>query len=407
MNLLSMVATVERWLEEDNPTIAVDSAACLHSWNKAATCDRCVRACPVDALSLDDTIQMDEAACVQCGLCLHSCPVGAFSGADGTAELLNAVAQLPERHLVELACAAHPQAEQGPGQSSAVLRTKGCLAALGPAAYVSLFALGVSHLVLRLDACANCPLGQAQPEIERSLAAGCRMAAPESAAAERATLVRQIRPDWPQRRITAVTRPARSRRDFFKSFTAVGTPSPRVKQLTADDAPTADKPLPRERRRLLAAWELLPGDARPMPDTAVLESLSFAQLTANASCTACGVCERVCPTGALQLEVDETDRYQLTFNARNCVDCGLCLTLCEPNALQRHAPTADHLLADQPAILRQGQLTHCRRCNAGFASSNQTDLCPVCAFRAQNPFGSYMVSANSLHRQAQQKKRPD
>jgi len=395
VKLFSMVATVEQWLAEGNTAVAVESSACLHSWNKAATCDRCVQACPVGALAVDGAIQLDASACVQCGLCLPVCPVGAFSGTDDTADLLKTVASLPKRDIVEIACAVHPQAEKGPSQSNAVLRSKGCLAAFGSSTYLSLFALGVSHIVLRLDACTACPLGQVQPEIKNSLTLACQMAASEADAIEMGSLVTKIDAEWPQRRVTAVTRPTRSRREFFKSLTAVADPSPLVRHLLTDEALPDQKPLPRERRRLLAAWQILPSGEIPIPSPAVLEALSFAQITADENCTACGVCARVCPTNALQLVVDhDKNSYQLAFTARNCVDCGLCLAPCEPGALQRQPPQAKKLLAAQPEILQQGPLHQCRRCKASFAGSADSHLCAVCAFRQQNPFGSRFVGKN-------------
>lgn len=398
MNLLSMVATVDQWLAEENTTVTVEPTACLHSWNKAATCDRCVQVCPVGALTVDGTIHLDESVCVQCGLCLPICPVGAFSGTDDTVDLLKTVAHLSKRDIVEMACVIHPQAEKGPSHSSAVLRSSGCLAALGTSAYLSLFALGVSHIVLRLDACADCPLGQVQPEIKNNLMLACQIATSETAdATEMASLVTQIHPEWPERRVMSVAHPTRSRREFFKSLTTVDDLPPLVSQLIADEPQTNEKPLPRERRRLLAAWQLLPADERPMPSATALEALSFAHITADANCTACGLCARVCPTDALQLIVDnDKDNYQLAFMAKNCVDCGLCVALCEPGALHRQPPKAEKLLVDQPEILQQGLLQHCQRCKTSFAGSADSHLCPICTFRQQNPFGSRLIGKASV-----------
>jgi ferredoxin len=48
----------------------------------------------------------------------------------------------------------------------------------------------------------------------------------------------------------------------------------------------------------------------------------FVRLAANESCTACGICSRVCPTRALRLEVAD-DRFELTFDSGACADCRL------------------------------------------------------------------------------------
>ena len=39
--------------------------------------------------------------------------------------------------------------------------------------------------------------------------------------------------------------------------------------------------------------------------------------------TACGVCARVCPTGALQMETAESG-FQLIFSPQICIGCDIC-----------------------------------------------------------------------------------
>ena len=395
MNLLRMVTAVNEWLASEKTEITVDAASCLHSRHKDSTCDRCIKACPVDALSLDGIIVLDAESCVQCGLCLHVCPVGAFSGDDGAADLLNAVSRLPQTQLVELACAAHPQAEKGPKQSSAVLRTKGCLAALGPASFLSLFVLDVAHLVVRLDACALCPLGKVQPEIERSVALACQIVADDGNVTERVTLISELHDEWPERKVTAVSHSTHSRREFFRSLTAVTEPPAIVKTLTAQ-IPTDEKQPPQERRRLLTALKLISAQKTLDLSSALLEALQFVEITADANCTACGNCERACPIAALQLIVVEDEkRFQLAFSTANCVDCGLCLAYCEPNALTRHTPTSLTKIIDETLdVIQQGDLQKCSRCGAGFAGNSDDGLCSVCSFRSKQPFGSRLVSPN-------------
>ncbi|MEM2978238.1 MAG: 4Fe-4S binding protein [Candidatus Hadarchaeales archaeon] len=48
------------------------------------------------------------------------------------------------------------------------------------------------------------------------------------------------------------------------------------------------------------------------------------------SCTDCGACVSLCPTGALRLGED----YSLRLEEEKCVYCGLCLTACPVRALE-------------------------------------------------------------------------
>jgi len=393
VNLFSMVSAVGEWWEANGANITLDADRCLHAQAKAATCQRCVSACPVNALMLADnnSIMLKDEACVQCGLCVHVCPVGAFRGEDSLPDLLTVVTRLPQQHRVELACAVHPAPEIGPIQSQAVLQTRGCLAALGPADFLSLFAIGIEHLVLRLEACATCPLGQTRAEIENRVTLASQIAAGPDQAAQKVTIINQPHKDWAQRPVTSLNQPRQSRRDFFKSFSMVETQQDIIRELAADEPPAATK----NRRRLLTAWRMLPAAIPLVISPELANGLSLAKFTADPTCTACHVCDRICPTGALRLEIDDQDNYQLTFAAGQCVDCGLCLDLCEPKALHRHLPaTAADLLAEKPVVLQQGRLQRCRRCSAGFVAPATSNLCPVCEFRQKHPFGNRFITSS-------------
>ena len=47
---------------------------------KCTGCGACIETCPVEALSLKDSLAVvDESSCADCGACIDVCPVGALS----------------------------------------------------------------------------------------------------------------------------------------------------------------------------------------------------------------------------------------------------------------------------------------------------------------------------------------
>ncbi len=406
MNLLGLADR----LTATASAVEVQPARCVHALDHAASCDLCVRACAFDALRLLPTVALDEKRCTACGACLHVCPVDAIRGDDGVAKLLNLAPRFEAAQTVELACARHPAPQEGPAGSELVLRTAGCLAALGPAVYASLRALGFRRVVVRLDACAGCPIGAARPRIEASLTSATSLLAAVEPGAALASVDAPAR-DWATRPVYAVANPPVSRRNLFRLF-AAEAPRVAARALLPVEEETAATPQPpRERRRLLNALQHLlgsdsplplgegagvrdvshpmPSDPHPHPRQEGVRALPFVQLYASEECTACGVCARVCPTGALGFSLADDKAFRLSFQPAACTDCGVCLDLCEPGALARQ-PLADlsAVAAQASLTLREGEVHTCEKCGARFAGPPDAVLCPPCDFRRHNPFGS-------------------
>lgn len=378
MNLLSLA---ERLASLEVAPIRLHAERCVHARDKSATCDACVRACPVNALHLNGTITLDTEACKVCGACLHVCPTGAFDGDDGISDLLKCAARLEPARVIELACTQHPAPEKGPSDVEAVVRTTGCLAALGPSAYIGLIAMGMQRVSVRLDACAECPIGPARTSIMTTLIEARQLLKMYGLADGVVELpivsARKNRP------VYTAKNPPLSRRGLFRMFAAEG---PRqIARVLADDADQSPikSPSP-ERRRLINTLRHMPA----ANDSIALDGLPFARLAVNERCTACGVCARICPTGALKLLTGDDSTYQLSFTSAACIACAACVQLCEPAALERTTATLGEVLSSEIVELRSGMLRACTKCGARFAAEPGRELCPVCEFRRNNPFCS-------------------
>lgn len=378
MNLLKLALAAEQWAA-GHASIAVAPSACLNARNKDSTCDRCQQACPTAAIRLEPDPTLDAAACIQCGLCLHACPTGVFQADDGARKLLHCVSQMVDHERVEVACKHHPAPAVGNHNVDAVVRTNGCLSRLGASAYLGLFAIGVDQAIIRLDACAACPLSALRPQIDAAIDEAHMLGghALDGLVIEASPPSRRAR----TRPVHSVLNPPVSRRGLLRMMTLQGAGQAEAVISHYAQESGADSNVPAERRRQLAALRYLPPDAgAPLPDHA------FTQLTVSEACTACGLCARVCPTGALAFYESDAD-FALNFTTADCVNCTLCVRLCEAQAIRTSGvPPRDDVLSGVTVTLYRQQLKTCHKCHATFTGDG--DYCPTCAFRRRNPFGS-------------------
>lgn len=312
----------------ERPGIATSLPHCCHTLHQRSTCTRCAAACPTGALVFDEGLKLDLGRCRECGTCAAACPTGALDARNPTDDqLLAGVYQASAaRRPVVFACEAmHP--DTFGGQAIAVP----CLGRLDESILLAALALGAPAVYLLASETGDCLFDGARDVVERvvsrveALLAGSRHAG----------AIRFVE-EWPAE-IPAPPPPAAgpSRRDFLRG---VGRSAGRVgseavyRQIEGEPAPAAVRPsqsLPPRRELLLAAWARL---GQPVP--AGLDSTGlWAHVRVSASCNACGMCARFCPTGALRTVSGETG-MSLVFTPAHCVDCGLCKDVCYLDAIE-------------------------------------------------------------------------
>ena len=141
-----------------------------------------------------------------------------------------------------------------------------------------------------------------------------------------------------------------------------------------------------DHQRLRSALRELAGDQPrlDMPDDAPGPGV---QLAAD-GCTAQGQCVQACPQGALQLTHAGT-ASTLHLDVSLCDGCRRCIEFCDQRALTVEAPAPwSALLDDEPTPLATVATRTCERCRVAFHPEADETLCPVCAMRRENPFGS-------------------
>lgn len=393
MNILS---AAERLAAIDRAALRLDADRCLRarypsrSAGDVGSCARCVDLCPTGALALGEapasapTFAMDQ--CAACLACLPACPAGALAAEDAVPAVLECAArtEAAEASAVELLCARHPTPDQGLSSDALGLRLRGCLAGLGVGAYVALAALGARRLVARTEACAQCEWRQLLPAINQQLEQARQLLAGRgfdgtvvSGGGSAATGV--PRPLW------EADNPPLSRRDLFRRLSRQSQVAAARAWAAGEAHIPGERGPGRDRRRIIRAIAALPVPTPPaeQPGDLLLDG-DFAQLAISDACTACGVCARACPTGALRFEhspVDGEERFALRLAPAECFGCGACVAVCAPAAigLARPAAFAQVFCAPEPVTLASGRLARCQRCRALMAARPDQQLCDICA----------------------------
>jgi energy-converting hydrogenase B subunit K len=365
----------------DAPPVRVNAAACLNAKHKGRHCDACL-ACPTDAIHLRGAlVELDAARCTECGVCLATCPTGVFAANDSDdAAILRAAESFAH---VELACQRRqPHDATRAPQVGGVVTLK-CLARLSPEL---LTALAAEHPTVWLDdsPCADCPIGaRTHPRVRVACeAANCLLAAWNrppikcytGSADQLATQARRVSglTEKDQRASRRELFAFLSRRATQSAATVIaemisGSPAPSVEGMDASERS-------RPRQTLLRALTSLGG-----MQAEYVASDRFASIRIAESCTACGLCARICPTRALQFHAADNS-FVLVLDTRNCLAtaCRLCELICSPHAIALTMGATRESLATNYQTLRSGALSVCRQCSTPFAAAAGQSLCSIC-----------------------------
>ncbi|MCS6843279.1 MAG: 4Fe-4S dicluster domain-containing protein [Caldilineales bacterium] len=373
----------------DRVAILTDEVLCLNHRYRHAGCQRCVSACPAQAIGLRAGLPvLDPQACVHCGACLAACPTGAFSQRVDPEALLVQRSQAFGRDRLAVACPLHPDPAASRAPVDRVLRHARCLASLDVDCLLALTHDGQRDLWLEDSACAACPIGLAHRQIvvtaeaANALLAGfgqpgrvhCAAAADaEAIAAGRAEEGKRV---LRRRRLPVVQAAPESlaRRELFA-------------RLRPPEADLAGQP--KARRRLqhrLRAWSPPPDPTASVRAAAV----PFADVRVDpARCTACGLCAALCPTAALclrfhGLQREEKpkggERWDLVFQPAACIDCGICAAACPEQAVRYGDALPVGHLDGRTTSVAAGTLALCASCGTPLAAQRPASrgLCYAC-----------------------------
>ena len=142
--------------------------------------------------------------------------------------------------------------------------------------------------------------------------------------------------------------------------------------------------------RTLAALRLLVREGRiPAPDGSASPHPGHALRVDG--CTACGVCVRNCPGGALSI-VQAAGTSRLRHHARACRACGVCVDSCPQDGVRAGEPfTYEDAWLGRTDVLAEVATRTCHRCGRPFPAQTPPPdgrpICPHCHWRTRTMTG--------------------
>lgn len=382
-------------------------SSCLNGRHRQAGCDRCVAACPAGAIQLTrEHPDLQSDCCVHCGLCRPACPVDVFGADTKEQRLLGEVSdRLPAQPLAMI-CPLHPEPQVTAAPAAIGLRYRRCLGALSLADLLALTDHGRRAVWLDDGPCIDCLLYPSAQRQIRSQVSALNELLQAYGIDRRLHVVSETALDSSTHSLTLIDwdRPKMSRRDLFA---ALRRPTEhRLVTMTSHgvgsdypEPPASDRLLhaiPDSRRRLL---EQLVGLFSSDSHQVDASSAPFASVQVDIDrCSACGLCARFCPTGALRLTTETsdlgqkpTDSFILEFVPRLCLDCSVCTMACPEDAVTTtRLLDGSDLQRQTPKHLHSGVLGPCAKCGVPTAQAEDgSGLCYVCRSKdawENNPF---------------------
>jgi len=349
--------------------LTLDVSKCVHTSNKFAICDKCVQSCPVETITIENSVvSFTPSECVGCGGCNAICPTSAYTLSDFNS--LNYVFKFLESDERVLSCAD----EEFP-----------CIASLSVEELLSLALISSESVTLDIGPCSDCEIAKTNLSIIKNRAQEVNFLL-EAMIQDKAVQVEELHHE------VSTENEALSRRELLskdgvkkaidikqKFDNEVNSSDENIKThtITASDiAKIKEKKVPDKRSLLMMAMK-----RAKVPDifhTVDIEDLSFiSQKDLDAStCTNCQMCYRICPTGALS---SDQRASVINFNPLACVQCHSCHDVCEPDSLTlKKTFDLSYLFEPKLENLVKFDIKRCNECGNFFSYKGGEVICQRC-----------------------------
>jgi ferredoxin len=351
---------------------------CTRSKSPKASCDTCVKACPVGAISFNPSLDVQNQ-CIGCGICTAACPNGVFELVDRDDESLcleiDKILTQTGSDNVTFVCG--DKTNRNPAEISVV-----CLAGLNESVLLSAFNYGAEKVALHHFKCNECLLYSKFCNVYdlcRKMDVFMRLTGIDTGRFE----VTQIHsaPSYPSGQPHKKPQRELSRRDFFSLLKR--TARSRFDDFS-DDSDNEEykkcRAVNNKRQRLL---NILARFDKLVSCKIDNNRVPFADIRISDSCVGCGVCQKTCPVGALK-NTTHNGNFSLDFSPDICTSCRLCEELCARRAIRiNNSFDLGELLSMSDKKLIELQGKSCELCGHPFYGTDG-DVCFVCSGRPQH-----------------------
>lgn len=348
----------------------VNMDRCIKAKNNYAHCDDCVTICPQKTISYtDNKIHIEHGKCTNCGSCLAVCPNSAI-GLKGYDELNTLIAVKKNKTNI-ISCSNHHETIKSSvsvpcvGIFSREMLLNILLYAKGEKIYIN----GIK--------CHNCSRVASYESFKDRLTQVEHILL-KMGIVHKVKLVTELR-DLP-----VVDQEKMSRRALFSVFAqqATDTTAHILTLMTGEDDLPEGEGVSRQRTILINLLK-----ERKIDNFHELNQL-FCKWKCGENCTGCGLCQRICPTKAMQITQLDSEAVVVSQQVGNCIGCQLCANMCPTNSLQKDPHiTIKEVTGREFTPIGKIQITECVQC--GDITNKNQRLCFAC--QKKNTFVSELA----------------
>lgn len=348
--------------------IELDTSKCVRLLSKDATCNNCDVICPTDAIKVGENPlpSINFSSCVGCGACSAVCPSEALMLDDFKAT--NFFFEFIEDESNIISCR----------------KNVPCISALSVEHIISM-AVMKKEVIFDMGYCESCDIASTcHPQILKNYEESTYiLEAMENDAVIKLENIAYVQEEQKES----------NRRDFLRNLNLQTVAKTKhsfeneVKKATdelvehtiskTDIALLKQKRIPDKRKLFFTAIKRVAKPSVYHVIDANEVSFTSQKLLDESTCTACQMCYRVCPTGALSSDMRNS---KIDFDPFMCIKCHICHDVCEPDSISV-SPSYDIKEFFEPKVqnLATFRVRRCDECNMVFSTNSDDTLCYRCS----------------------------